>query len=191
MKDRDEWPPIFPRHLRTYLTFNLVLAVVMAVVLAVRMELKTGRYAVIDFLLFGFYILILCSIFFGPLGIVEIYLYRRQKGVWDAWRTRSRVDRVRSRSIEERRYWKNAAILARLSRKHKPVDSEISRTGLFARSVNDESVSRAALLMKVADAFERSGKREAADRCYLEIAQRFTCAPEVSEAARRLRRATN
>ena len=40
--------------------------------------------------------------------------------------------------------------------------------------------------MKVADRFERSGKREAADRCYLEITERFARSPQAAEAGCRL-----
>jgi hypothetical protein len=187
VKDRDEPAPIFPRHIRTYLTFNLVVAVLMAVVMVVRMELKSGNFLLIDYLLFSFYTLILAVIFFGPLGIVEIYLYRQKKGVWYAWKNRTRNRRLdRERNLDERRYWKNAAVLARLSRNDRPQAAPSNRTSLFPTETAGDSVSRAALLMRVADRFERSGKREAADRCYLEITERFANSPQAEEAARRL-----
>jgi hypothetical protein len=192
MKGRDEAPPIFPRHIRTYLTFNLVMAVLMAVVMVVRTELKSGKFLLIDYLLFSFYTLILAVIFFGPLGIVETYLYRQKKGVWYAWKTRTRNRRLdRERNLDERRYWKNAAVLARLSRSDKPEDEPRDRTSLFPTESSGDTVSRAALLMRVADRFERSGKREAADRCYLEISERFASSPEAAEAARRLLSSNN
>jgi hypothetical protein len=159
----------------------------MAVVMIVRTELKSGKFFLIDYLLFSFYTLILAVIFFGPLGIVETYLYRQKKGVWYAWKTRTRNrGHARERNLDERRRWKNAAVLARLSRSSQPEDEPRNRTSLFPTETSGDAVSRAALLMRVADRFERSGKREAADRCYREIAERFGNSPQAGEAARRL-----
>ena len=81
---------LVPRRIRSYLTANLVLAIVMFIVLAVRTELKTGRFLVIDFLLLAFYSTVLAFLFFGPIAIVETYLYRRKKGVWYEWKNRTR-----------------------------------------------------------------------------------------------------
>jgi hypothetical protein len=194
MKDhlKTEATSIFPRRIRSYLTVNLALAVLMAIVMAVRSELKGGRFLVIDYLLFCFYILTLAVIFFGPLGVVESYLYSQKKGTWYAWkhRTNSRR-RDRARNLEERRAWKNEAIRARLFRGDVFHDNSANRQRLFASSTPADATSRPAILMTVAERFEREGKREAAERCYLTITERFADSPQAVEAARRLSSATN
>ena len=59
--------------------------------MAVRTELRTGHFLLIDYLLVLFSIpWCLSSLFFGPFGIVEIYLYRRKKGVWYEWKNQTR-----------------------------------------------------------------------------------------------------
>ena len=137
MKGRDKPgpPAMLPKHIRTYMILELSIAVLMAVVLAVRAELHAREFLLIDYLLFCFYTLALAAIFFGPLGIVECYLYRQKKGVWYAWKTRNERRRLEhARDLDERRYWKNAAVLARLTRSDRSDDGSASRTGLFARS---------------------------------------------------------
>jgi hypothetical protein len=182
---------VYPRRIRSYLTFNLVIAVIMAIVMAVRAELKTGHFLLVDFLLFAFYSVVLSSLFFGPLGIVELYLYRQKKGVWYEWKNRTRHSRRdRAIDLEERRHWKNEAVRTRLSRGDLLEDGTTDRTGLFASGTAD-AVSRPALLMTVADRFEREGKREAAERCYLQITQRFANSPQAAVATRRLSSATS
>ena len=189
MKDQDKTKAnsVFPQRIQTYLTFNLALAVVMAVVMAVHAELKTGHFLVIDLLLFAFYSVVLYSLFFGPFGIVEIYLYRRKKGAWYKWRNQTR-HRLHDRegNLEERMHWKSEAFRARLSQSQQPQEDHGNRTRLFETTNAADPVSRAALLMTVADKFERSGKREAAERCYLQITERFVDSPQAPEAARRL-----
>ena len=177
-----------PQRIRTYLTFNLVLAVLMAVVMAVRAELRTGRFLLIDVFLFIFYSSVLASLFFGPFGVVEIYLYRRKKGVWYEWKNRTRRPRRdRAMSSEERRHWKSEAYRARLSQAaSRPEDDASTARVCLKQNAAADPVSRAALLMTVADRFERSGKREAAERCYLQIIERFADSPQAQEAARRL-----
>jgi hypothetical protein len=182
---------VFPQRIRTYLTLNLALAVLMAVVMAVRSELTTGRFLMIDFLLFAFYSLVLCSLFIGPFGVIELYLYRRKKGAWYEWRNRTRPGRSdRAMNLAERRYWKSEAYRIRLAQGSKPQEDHRNRTRLFETSGPTDPVSRAALLMTVADKLERSGKREAAERCYLQITERFADSPQAREAGRRLAAAT-
>jgi hypothetical protein len=183
--------PMFPQRIRTYLTFNVAIAVAMAIVMAVRAEFKNSHFQVIDFVLFGFYSAVLLSLFFGPIVVVEVYLYRRKKGAWYEWRNpmgRPRHDRTMS--SEERRHWKSEAFRSRLFQSGQPQDDHRDRTRLFENTSAADTVSRAALLMTVADKFERSGKREAAERCYLQITQRFGDSPQAPEAARRLSLAT-
>ena len=194
MKEQDQRKAmlVFPQRIRSYLTLNLSLAVVMAVVMAVRAELTTGRFLVIDFLLFAFYSLVLSSVFFGPFGVIEVYLYRRKKGAWYEWKNRTRQGRGdRAMNLAERSYWKSEAFRARLSRGNHPRAEDLrNRTRLFETGDPADPVSRAALLMNVADKLERSGKREAAERCYVEITERFADSPQAAEAARRISAAT-
>jgi hypothetical protein len=189
MKNQEEAraKSIFPQRIRTYLTLNISLAVMMALVMAVRAELKAGRFLVIDYLLFCFYTLMLCVIFFAPLGVVENYLYHRKKGVLYAWKNRTNNrGRERTRMLEERTHWKSEAVRARWSRGDRAADGRTNRTGLLATRNVADGVSRASLLMTVADGFEQAGKREAAARCYQQITQRFADSPQAAEAARRL-----
>jgi hypothetical protein len=189
MKDKDDTRStlIAPKRIQTYLTLNLVLSVLMAIILAVRTELRTGRYFIIDAFLIIFYSAVLASLFAGPFGIVEHYLYRRKKGVWYKWKNRARR-RGRDRTISalERRHWKSEAYRARLSLGSDAQPESRERTRLFQEASTADPVSRPALLMSIADRFERSGKREAAERCYLQIKQRFPQSPQANEAARRL-----
>lgn len=187
MKDRlkSDGPAIAPRRIRSYLTLNLALAVVMAVVLAVRTELKTGRFVVIDFLLFAFYSAVLASLFAGPIAVVESYLYRRNKGVWYEWKNRTRRPRPdRGLDLEERRYWKNEALRARLSQGDAARERPADQAGLVASGIRASAASRPAILLTLAGRFECSGKREAAARCYLQIVERFPNSPQAAAASR-------
>jgi hypothetical protein len=123
--------------------------------------------------------------------VVELYLYRQKKGTWYEWRhRRTRARRDRAVSADERRYWKSEAVRARLSERAEPQEDRRDRTRLFESNNAADTVSRAALLMTVADKFERSGKREAAERTYLQILQQFADSPQAREAARRVSTAT-
>jgi hypothetical protein len=189
--DKTEHTSMVPKHIRTYLTLNLALAVLMTVVMAIRTELRTGRFHLIDLFLVAFYSAVLTSIFAGPFAIIEVYLYRRKKGSWYEWKHRKRRSRRdQTKSPEERRYWKNAAYRARASQAGQFPEDSRKRTRLFEKKNAADEVSRPALLMTVADKFEQSGKREAAERCYLQITQRFPESPQAIEAARRLAPAT-
>jgi hypothetical protein len=183
--------PVFPQHIRTYLIANLALAVLMAVVMAVRTELRSGHFLFIDIFLIIFYASVLASVMLGPFALIEIYLYRQKKGVWYEWKNQpKRTPRDLAMSAAEFQHWKSEAYRARLARGAEPAQSHSIRTRLFEPNNTAEPVSRAALLMTVADKFERSGKREAAERCYLQITQRFADSPQAQEAAQRLSGAT-
>jgi hypothetical protein len=180
-----------PRSIRTYLTVNLALAVLMAIVMAVRSELRSGRFLFIDIFLIIFYALVLALLAVGPFALIEIYLYRKKKGVWYEWKNGTRRQpHELSANAAELQHWKSEAFRARLARGALPSQSGINRTRLFEPNDAADPVSRAALLLTVAAKLERSGKREAADRCYLQITQRFAGSPQAQEAARRLSGAT-
>jgi hypothetical protein len=178
---------MLPKRIRTYLFLNVTLAVSMSVVLAVRSELRSGRHNLIDVGLLIVFALSLGLFVFGPLSLVERYLSRRKKGVWYAWRHgigRRRDDEILS--PEERRSRKSEAVRARLLKGMGAEPEHRHRTRLFEGENAAEAVSRAALLMTVADKFERTGKRDAAVRCYRQIQERFPDSPEASDAVSRL-----
>jgi hypothetical protein len=136
--------------------------------------------------LIAFYSSVLVSLFAGPLAIVQIYLYRRNKGAWHDWKKlKRRPRRDRGAEAEARRYWKSEAVRARLLHGGSTQKDIRDRTRLFETSTAADAVSRASLLLTVADRFERTGKREAAERCYAQITQRFAGSPEAREVARR------
>jgi hypothetical protein len=178
---------MLPRRLRTYLIVNAVLAILMVVVTAVRNELRTGHFLFIDIGLILFYSSVLGAIIFGPLMLVETYLYRKQKGIWYEWkRGTRRPPRDFATNPDELRHWKSEAHRARLNRGDQPPARNRNRTRLFEANAQSDPVSRAALLLSVADKLELSGKREAARRCYRQIIQRFADSPQARDAARRL-----
>jgi hypothetical protein len=194
MKDHPKPDATFliPRHIRSYLTVNLVLAIVMTIVMVLRAQLKMSGFTVIDFLLFCFHSAVLTALFCVPAGLVESYLYRQKKGVLYEWRNRTRRrHRDRAWNREERRYWKNEAVCARLGQGDAPDDGSVNRTGLFASGTAADASSRPAILMTLAERFEREGKRGAAERCYITITERFADSPQAMEAARRLSSGTN
>jgi hypothetical protein len=134
-----------------------------------------------------FYASVLGSLIVGPFALIEIYLYRQKKGVWYEWKNQTRRPlRDLAMSPEERQHWKSEAYRARLAQSGEPSQNHGDRTRLFEPTNAPDPVSRAALLMTVADTLERSGKREAAERCYLQITERFANSPQAEEAGRRL-----
>jgi hypothetical protein len=178
---------MLPQRIRTYLYVNMALAVLMAVVMAVRTELRSGRFLFIDIFLIIFYASVLASLAVGPFALIEIYLYRQKKGVWYGWKHQSRLPRQNlDMSPAERHYWKSEAYRTRMARAGEPVQSRRDRTRLFEPNDAADPVSRPALLMTIADKLEREGKREAAERCYLQITERFGDSPQADEAGRRL-----
>jgi hypothetical protein len=179
--------PVFPQHIRTYLIANVALAVLMAVVMAVRTELRSGHFLFIDIFLIIFYASVLASLTVGPFALIEIYLYRKKKGVWYEWKNGARrLPHQLAANAAQLQHWRSEALRARLARGAEPSQTGRNRTRLFERNDAADPVSRAALLMTVADKLERSGKREAAERCYLQITQRFAGSPQAQEAAQRL-----
>ena len=65
-------------------------------------------------------------------------------------------------------------------------ERQADQTGLFQAGAPAGGASRPAILMTLAGRFERSGKREAAARCYLQIIERFPNSPQAAAAARQL-----
>jgi hypothetical protein len=193
MNARDKIRPmaLLPQRIRTYVILNVAMALLMAVVMGVRTELRSGRFLFIDIFLIIFYASVLASVFVGPFALIEIYLYRMKKGVWYEWKNQTRPPlHDLAMSPEERRHWKSEALRTRLARGAQPTQRDSDRTRLFEPITMADSVSRAALLMTVADKLERSGKREAAERCYVQITERFADSPQAEAAGRRLAGAT-
>jgi hypothetical protein len=194
MKDHDHAKPgpvgMFPKRLQTYLRLNCALAVFMAIVMAVRAELRTGRYLLIDVGLILVFSIVLASMLVGPLALTELYLYRKKKGIWYDWRNKTpRRAQDQVLSLEEIQVRKSEAYRVRLSGGGENARSEL-RTKLFQADRQADTVSRAALLMSVAEKLERAGKKDAAKRCYQQIVQRFGHSHQANEAARRLTSST-
>ncbi len=178
---------MIPKRIRTYLIVNVVFAMVMVGVMAVRTDLRTGRqliFNVVLILLFSSLFAVLAGL---PMALVEIYLYRKRKGIWYDFNNKPRrpaADFAADTGELARR--KSEAIRGRLAHRELASPSHQNRTTLFERKSGDEPVSRGALLLNVAEKLEQSGKREAAETCYRQIIERFAQSPAAHEAARRL-----
>jgi hypothetical protein len=178
---------MIPKRIRTYLIANIVIAVLMLVVMAVRTDLRTGRHLVLDVALVIMLSSFLAALVVAPLTLVEVYLYRRKKGVWYNLKQGPRrppPDFVAQPGELARR--KSEALRARLARGEDSILSYEDRTALFESDSGDEPISRATLLLTVAIKLEGAGKREAAETCYRQIVDRFAGSPPAHEAAQRL-----
>ena len=179
--------PMIPKRIRTYLIVNIVFAILMVLVMAVRSDLRTGRHMVFNVFLVIVFSSIFAALVSVPIALVEIYLYRKKKGVWYDLKQgprRPAPDFAALRGELVRR--KSEAYRARLARGDEVITSHGDRTALFESNSGDGPVSRAALLLNVAIKLERSGKREAAERSYRQIIERFADSPPAREAAQRL-----
>jgi hypothetical protein len=178
---------MIPKRIRTYLILNIVFALIMVVVMAMRTDLRTGRHLVLNVVSIIFLSSFLAALAALPLALVEIYLYPKKKGVWyDLKRgpRRPAPDFAADRGELVRR--KSEALKARLARGEEPKMRREVRSNLFESSSGEGPVSRAALQLNVAVRLERSGKREAAERSYRQIIERFADSPPAREAAQRL-----
>ena len=178
---------MLPRRLRTYLTINLVFAVAYAVALAILSELRTGHYLLIDIGMLLFAVAMVALVTLGPILLTEAWLWSREQGFWYNWKNR-KINRKKASypSHYELRRHQRDAYVARMRRGGAPVADGTHRTRLFQEANDPESVSRPALLLKVAYNFERSGKRGAAARCYRQVVQRFAGSREAEAARHRL-----
>jgi hypothetical protein len=178
---------MLPQRLRTYLVVNAAIALLMGIVLAVRTDLRSGRHFFVDLLLILVFSSMLAALTLGQIALVEIYLYRKKKGTWYEWRNRKpRPPRDIVSDPDELAHRRREAFRARLSRADAPADVKTDRTRLFETYSQSDPLSRASLLLNVAEKLERSGKRQAAERCYRQIAQRFADSPEAKVATVRL-----
>jgi hypothetical protein len=179
--------PMIPKRIRTYLIANIVFAILMVVVMDVRTDLRTGRHLVFNVLMIIAFSSLFAVLTVVPLALVEIYLYRKKKGVWYDLKQGPRRPAPDFAALPgELGRRKSDALRARLARGEEPMVNHENRTALFESSPGDEQVSRAALLLTVAVKLEGSGKREAAQTCYRQIVERFADSPAGREAAQRL-----
>jgi hypothetical protein len=178
---------MFPKRIRTYLILNVASAFVLVIIMAVKPHLKSGRHLIADLMMLIAFAFFFATLVVLPLALVEIYLYRKKKGVWYDMKQGPRRPAPDFAALpDERVRRKNEALRARLARGVEPTTSPEDRTTLFQSHLPDGSVSRAALLLNVAVKLEGSGKREAAERCYRQIVERFGGSPPAREAAERL-----
>jgi hypothetical protein len=164
---------MIPTRIRTYLVVNIVIAVLLVVFMAMR--------ASIALLLF------IAALVVVPLVLVEVYLYPKKKGIWYDMKhgSRHRAPDFAAQPGELVRR-KSEALKARVASGEEPIKSGEDRTTLFESSPGEGLVSRATLQLNVAATLERSGKREAAERSYRQIIERFADSPPAREAAQRL-----
>ena len=131
---------------------------------------RTGRYLLIDIFLIIFYSAVLSSCFFGPLGIVEIYLYRRKKGVWYEWkigRKTARRDRSDRADLEARTYWKSEAFgYACLKEPASNADRRATARDCLKPRTTHRSGVAAGTAHDGRGQVRAVGKAEAAERCY-------------------------
>jgi hypothetical protein len=165
--------PMIPKRIRTYLIGNIVIAVLLVVFMAMRASIVS--------------LLFIVALMVVPFVLVEFYLYPKKRGIWYDLKHGPRhpaPDFVALRGELVRR--KSEALQARLATGDEPIMGGEDRTKLFESSRGDGSVSRAALQLNVAVTLELSGKREAAERSYRQIIERFADSPPAREAAQRL-----
>jgi hypothetical protein len=132
-------------------------------------------------------VLVLLAVIGLPLLWVEQYLYSKQKGFWYA--RQMGVSRRRPRPLAAqppREPLSRELALLREAFGAKWLTRRRLQASLFGAAPRAEPVSRASLLLNVAENLERSGKREAARRCYRQIVQQFSDTEEARQAAERL-----
>jgi len=159
---------------------NVLVAMVMALFLNFKKQIITGAYFLVDIAQIVLVLALVGIVVCGPLVLVEIYLYRKKKGVffqWTAGPARPPRDIVTRHAF--RRYPRTLEAGT--------ADQNRVRTQLFESSSATDPVSRAALLLTVGDKLAEAGKKEAAQRCYRQILERFAGTPEAQDAAQRLK----
>jgi hypothetical protein len=165
--------PMMPKRIRTYLIVNIVFAVLMVVFMAIGNNL-----VLLSFLL---------ALIVAPIVLVERYLYPKKKGFWYDLKQGPRRPAPDFAALPgELVRRRSEALGARLARGEALITSREDRTRLFESNPGDGPVSRAALQLKLAVKLEHSGKREAAEKSYRQIIERFADTPPAREAARRL-----
>lgn len=120
-----------------------------------------------------------------PIGLTQMYLYRRQRGLWYSWRHPDRRRASRRAAVPAQLCYPPSPAATLLRSQWEKFDWR-KRKRLFEAAANDDSVSRAALLLIVASRLEQSGKNEVAQTCYRQIIERFPGSAAACAASARL-----
>jgi hypothetical protein len=179
LSDEVQLTRLIPSRIRTLMIANVVVALAMALFLNFKTQIVTSAYLLVGIAQIILVLAVLGIMVTAPLALVEFYLYRKKKGVLFQLTAapprppREIVTRPRIRSYSRNLEAESA-------------DKNRVRTQLFESSSATDPVSRAALLLTVGDKLAQAGKKEAAQRCYRQILERFGGTPEAQDAARRL-----
>jgi hypothetical protein len=122
-----------------------------------------------------------------PVVLLESYLYHKGKGVFYEW-THGTRRRRRARPAERALEPDPSPEKAALRRTYGVEWSSRARlrSRLFQEAPPSETVSRAAILLTVAEQMEQSGRPDAARECYRQILRRFSHTQEARQAEERL-----
>jgi hypothetical protein len=185
MKPSDEiqLTRLIPSRIRTLMIANVLVALAMVLFLNFKQQIVTSAYLLAEIAQIILVLALVGIVVTAPLALVEFYLYRKKKGVLfqlTAAPARPPRDVVTRHHVRSYRHKLEA----------ETVDKNRVRTQLFESSSATDPVSRAALLLTVGDKLAEAGKKEAAQRCYRQILERFAGAPEAQDAAERLKSST-
>ena len=164
---------MFRHRIRDLMIVNAVLAIVLAAAIALKSFAPMIAGVVVVVVL--------------PLALVESYLYRKKKGTWHRWRHPVKPRPHYAATISPPPYpriepfpWAGGSLPG------DPPSPARSRTRLFESGDASDPVSRASILLKVANRLETSGSVGAAVKIYQQVIDEFADAPEALNAAQRL-----
>jgi hypothetical protein len=175
------------KRIRTIMIVNVAVAVLMGILAPMRRAISWNGSLIAELILFLLVVSAVGAIITVPLVLVQIYLYPKKHGLWYAWEKRSHGQvRDVGQLPAHLRYPPSPEMASLRTHWQRTLSRKTTRTRLFEGMAATESVSRAALLLTVAENMDRSGKKEAARTCYRQIIDRFAATPEAQEAERRI-----
>jgi hypothetical protein len=158
---------------------NVIVALAMVLFVNFKKQIITGAHLLVETAWVVLALALVGTMVTAPLVLVELYLFRKKKGVYFQWTAgparppRDIITRPRFRRFRQ-------------PLEAKAADNKV-RTQLFESNSATDPVSRAALLLTVGDNLAQAGKRQAAARCYRQILERFAGTREAQEASERLK----
>jgi hypothetical protein len=180
LSDQVQLKGLIPSRIRTIMVANVPVALALVLFINFKTQVINVAYRFADASWLVLVYALFAILMTAPVALVEVYLYRKKKGVvYDLIIAPPRRRREPVPRLGGRRY-------PRTSQSESTTPSR-PRTRLFESSSATESVSRPALLLSVGDKLARSGKNEAARRCYQQIIERFAGAREAQDASMRLK----
>jgi hypothetical protein len=178
---------LFPRRLRTIMIVNVVVAVFMVTLIWLNGGAGGRGSLIMSTIMLLLALSVIGAIITLPMVLVQMYLYPKKHGLWYAWENRSQRGLDAGPQVPAHiLYPRSAAAAALRSQWERLLSTKTVRTRLFEGGPATDSVSRAALLLTVAEQMEQAGKKEAARTCYRQIIDRFGATREAEEAAQRV-----